>query len=175
MMAGRQPCRISQISVTGGGIISSVSNCIHQFGRATAGLLLASLAGTACNKGPGPTSGFAPTHVATVHGRVVSSAGVPLASVLVTVMPPANPGYLYASNPVYTNARGEFTYQVSRMMALRSVGQPDTVTAQVAVARSTGSGEPVVAKTSVLVTFVPFGATPPVSRVSDVVLPIPNP
>lgn len=150
-----------------------------QLFRSIPGALLAAMVATsaACNEGPGETSGFVPTHVSLVRGTVVSQNGTPLESVVVAITPDARAGYSYASPRPETNKRGEFTYEVQRMVAPPVVLQPDTVTATVQVmglkAAYDVNGERSISQARVLLTFVPRGSTPVASTV-QVTLTIPN-
>jgi len=117
----------------------------------------------ACSSSTGSETSVAPTHLSRVIGRVVSPSGTPLDSVEIAV-DAGRPGYGYESVRAFTNANGEFNYEVRRLVAPASVPQPDTVHARVLVkstrARDIVNGQAPTSSAGAVLTFVPFGQTP---------------
>lgn len=87
-------------------------------------------------------------------------------SAVIVVTVPPKPLYGYATQPVISNARGEYSYLVERLASPPQVPSPDTASAEVAVSllatryRLPGNVVPTLYDT-VLVTFLPRGQTPP--------------
>lgn len=128
-------------------------------------------AGVGCGSAQAPTSAFYPTHVSVVSGQVVTQDGTPLDSVSIFVNVPRGVGFDYAITTTLTDRDGNFTYRVQRMSAPPQVSSPDTVRvnvrAYVQKARYLGTdGTAPELQDSVLLTFVPFGQSPPPSRVN---------
>ncbi|MGV3709055.1 MAG: hypothetical protein ACO1Q7_09445 [Gemmatimonas sp.] len=102
----------------------------------------------------------------------MSPSGAPLDSVMIAVNA-GRPGFGYAAPRPVTNANGEFTYLVERMVAPPVVPQPDTVHAQILVAstrpRDSVNGQAPVSSSVGVLSFVPHGQTPP-ATVVEVVL-----
>lgn len=120
----------------------------------------------ACNSTPTSTIPFRASHTGLVVGRVEFADGTPIDSAVVFVTVPSRPLYGYATQPVISNARGEYSYLVERLASPPQVPNPDTASAEVVVSllatryRLPGNVVPTLYDT-VLVTFLPRGQTPP--------------
>lgn len=134
-------------------------------------ILLLSAAINACNNGSGPTSGFNPSHVATLVGTAQGSAGVPLDSVRITAAPLTGRPGDFGTAAIMTGAGGTYELPFERFSARVNSSQVDTVrvlvTAQ-ALKHSylDESGNPPTQKDTVLLTLKPYGQAPVSSTVS---------
>jgi hypothetical protein len=114
-----------------------------------------------------------PSACAIVVGAARNSAGLALPGLLLSVDSTVpNVGYVYASNPVITDTSGHFKMTVYRIR-IQPHTEPDTATIGLkAFAVSSWSpGQPPLAQAYVLMRFVPFGTTVPISQV-EAILPL---
>ena len=147
--------------------------CTRRVARTASTLLVLGLItlAAACGSEDYSTSGFRlPTHLTTVSGRALAQDGTPLDSVRIGVAVSYGAGYDYAVINARTDSEGNFSYPVQRMTAPRQVPSPDTVRAVVQAILekkrfATSAGAAPELSETVLLTFVPFGQTPSVSRV----------
>ena len=129
----------------------------------------------ACNSTPTSTVPVRASHTGLLVGRVQFADGTPIDSAVVFVKVPSRPLYGYATQPVTSNARGEYSYLVERLASPPQVPIPDTASAEVVVSllaaryRLPGDVIPTLYDT-VLVTFLPRGQTPP-PTISNFVFP----
>lgn len=126
---------------------------------------------SACNDSPGPTSGFIPTHVATLVGTAQSSAGLPLDSVRITAAPLTDRPGDFGMTAIITGADGTYELAFERFSARVSSSQVDTVRVVVTAqalkhAYVDQRGQPVTQKDTVLLTLKPYGEAPIASTVS---------
>jgi hypothetical protein len=137
---------------------------MNRISASCASLLLA-MSG-ACSGDPSSTNPFRASHTGIVSGRVQFTDGTPIDSAVVVVSVQPKPLYGYTTQPVASNARGEYSYLIERLAAPARVPSPDTARAEVVVSllaaryRLPGNVVPTLYDT-VVVTFLPSGQTPP--------------
>jgi hypothetical protein len=126
------------------------------------------------------TGEFSTLAVAYVAGRVTTMDGARLKGAQIVVQPQRE-GQLYAIDPVYTDANGNYRYKVRRMGQPLNLTYPDTVTATIMLAmpRRTPNATysiPPSRKLSVRLTFAPLGGREHPAAIGDfrVVLPAPR-